>query len=284
MPTPPRPPRAAGSGPSPESGSRAHRPLGRTWSRIDLVVVAALAAATALAWLWLIGAPAADHEAGMPGMAGAGAAAWSAGYLLPAFTMWALMMVAMMLPSAAPVILLHARVARQNESGTAEAAVSALSYLAVWTIFSAAAALLQALLVSLGLVSALALAVGSRTLAALLLAAAALYQISRLKQACLDQCRSPLSFVMRLWRPGAAGAFRLGVAHGLYCLGCCWVLMLLLFVGGVMNLAWVALLAGIVFVEKLAPRFWRADRILAAILALAASLLLVLPALRDGLW
>jgi len=237
-------------------------------------VLAALAAAASLAWLWLIWAPMPDHGSGamdMAGMGGVSGQVWSASYLLPAFMMWALMMIAMMLPSAAPMILLHARVAQHNNAGPSETAIFAAVYLMVWAIFSAVAALGQAALISLGAVSAMTLAVGSNVLAAALLAAAALYQLSPIKRACLDRCRSPFSFIVRLWRPGARGALRLGIAHGLYCLGCCWVLMLLLFVGGVMNLAWVAGLAGIVFIEKLAPPGWRASWWVAAALAIGAA-------------
>jgi predicted metal-binding membrane protein len=129
---------------------------------------------------------------------------------------------------------------------------------------------MQSALVGAGAVSAASLALGDRVLVAALLLLAALWQLTAAKRACLDNCRSPIQFVMRFWRPGAAGAVRLGLRHGLYCLGCCWSLMLLLFVGGVMNLAWVALLASVVFAEKLAPAGWRLERWLAALLAGAA--------------
>jgi predicted metal-binding membrane protein len=178
-----------------------------------------------------------------------------------------------MLPSAAPMILLYSRVAaRAPAGGLALATVFVLAYLAVWTGFSAAAALAQALLISTGLMSAAALAVGDNRIAGALLVLAGLYQLSPLKQACLDQCRSPLTFIIRLSRPGAAGALRLGLAHGLYCLGCCWALMLLLFVGGVMNLAWIAVLALLVLIEKLAPGRLPVRRLLAAALVFLGAL------------
>lgn len=215
-------------------------------------------------------------SAGHGGMAMAAAPGevWAAAYLLPAFAMWALMMVAMMLPSAAPMILLYSRVARRG-GGSALALTSAflLAYLMVWTGFSAAAALAQALLVSSGLVDSIALSVGDRRIAGGLLILAGLYQLTPLKQSCLDKCRSPVSFIMRLSRPGLNGALRLGVAHGVYCLGCCWVLMLLLFVGGVMNLAWIAALALVVLAEKLAPPAYRISRILAPLLIGAGAIL-----------
>jgi len=107
-----------------------------------------------------------------------------------------------------------------------------------------------------------------------LLVLAGLYQLTPLKRACLDQCRSPLSFVTRLWRPGWRGAVRLGLAHGAYCIGCCWLLMALLFVGGVMNLAWVAVLAVLVLIEKVAPIGVRGAQAI-GIVAIAAGIFLL---------
>ena len=257
--------------------ARAQLSFHRLLSRSVIIVAVALVAAVALAWAWLAtsaqGMGAMDHR----GMMGMPVEPWSAGYLLPAFVMWALMMVAMMLPSAAPMLLLHARIDRAPNERIRlwHSTVFAFCYLLVWTAFSALAALAQALLVDIGLVSAGSLALGERALAAAVLAAAALYQLTAAKAACLDQCRSPLHFVMRYWRPGTAGALRLGLVHGVYCLGCCWALMLLLFVGGVMNLAWVALLALVVLAEKLAPPSWHASRYAAAALAAGAVLILL---------
>lgn len=239
-------------------------------SRDGLIVAAALVAAILLAWVWLL-----RTDAAMAGMAAHAMPVepWSAGYLLPAFTMWALMMVAMMLPSAAPMILLHARL---SGGGAARTIVFASSYLLVWTGFSALAALLQAALLDLDLVSAMALRAGEPALAAALLAAAAAYQLSGAKAACLDQCRSPIQFILRYRSPGLDGAIRLGLAHGLYCLGCCWALMLLLFVGGVMNLAFVAALALLVLAEKTFPQRWHLSRWTALALFAGAVLLLAL--------
>jgi predicted metal-binding membrane protein len=256
-------------------------PLARILSRPVLIAAAAIALASALAWAWLAARGMAGGDAAamagmadMPGMAGP--EPFSTGYLLPAFTMWALMMVAMMLPSAAPMILLHARIDRGTAAQrTRNGALFVLCYLAVWTAFSALAALAQAALIGAGLLSSASLALGSRSLTAIVLLAAAVWQLTAAKAACLEQCQSPLQFVMRFWQPGAAGAVRLGVTHGLFCLGCCWSLMLLLFVGGVMNLAWVAFLAAIVFAEKLAPPAWHVSRWLAAGLTVAACAVLI---------
>ncbi|HEV2078412.1 MAG TPA: DUF2182 domain-containing protein [Allosphingosinicella sp.] len=187
----------------------------------------------------------------MPGMQPQ-ADVWSLGYLVPTFTMWVVMMVAMMLPSAAPMILLFARVA-QGAGPALNSTLFVASYLIVWALFSLAATVAQAALISAGILSDMTLALGDGGMAGGLLVLVGLYQLSPLKEACLDACRAPLSFILRLWRPGVAGTLRLGFAHGTYCVGCCWGLMLLLFVGGVMNIAWIVGLALLVLVEKVAP-------------------------------
>jgi predicted metal-binding membrane protein len=258
-------------------------PLERLISREQAVVGLCLAVLIALAWFWLASAPPGGHgmEGGHSGMAMPAAPPdpWSAGYLLPAFAMWTLMMVAMMLPSAAPMILLYSRVAARSDRGPPLAPLVLCAYLALWTGFAAFAALAQALLIATGLVGEMSLAIGDRRVAGALLLLAGLYQLTPLKRACLEQCRSPLSFILRLSRPGAAGALRLGAAHGLYCLGCCWALMLLLFVGGVMNLAWIAGLALLVVVEKFAPaRLW-ISRLIATVLVVAGATLMAIPGL-----
>ena len=176
-----------------------------------------------------------------------------------AVVMWWVMMVAMMLPSAAPLVLLYGRVLRQTRADVrpgaayAPTAFLAAGYLAVWLAFSIAAATFQSLLEPMGLLSTTTWWSRSATLSAVILAAAGLYQLSPLKHACLVQCRGPVGFLMRYWRPGRLGAFVMGARHGALCVGCCWMIMALLFVGGVMNLAWIALLALLVLVEKLAP-------------------------------
>jgi predicted metal-binding membrane protein len=162
--------------------------------------------------------------------------------------MWWLMMVAMMLPSAVPAILLYARIRQRNEGKAIGASWMFLAgYLAVWLLFSIGAAAAQNLL------TGPSMALDSRLAQAAVLIAAGLYQLSPLKSACVSQCRSPAEFLSRHWRPGPAGTIRLGLVHGAYCLGCCWMLMALLFVGGVMNLLWVIGLTVIVAIEKLAP-------------------------------
>ncbi|MDB5691112.1 MAG: hypothetical protein JWO81_175 [Alphaproteobacteria bacterium] len=265
----------------PEPGAAAPPLLIERILRRDTIVVGAcLLAAATLAWGWLVfGMAAAAVPSQTGGMAAMAATAavdpWGPAYLGAAFAMWALMMVAMMLPSASPMILLYTRFAvRSGGAALAGTAVFALTYAAIWLLFSACAALLQAGLVSAGIVSRMALALGDRRLEGALLLLTGAWQLSPWKEACLAACRSPLSFLMRLWRPGVAGAVRLGLAHGTYCLGCCWAIMLLLFVGGVMNLAWIAGLAALVLAERFAPVSLRKALAIALLLAGAAVALL----------
>ncbi|HEU4620372.1 MAG TPA: DUF2182 domain-containing protein [Gammaproteobacteria bacterium] len=221
----------------------------------------------------------------MPGMAMPGAASWTT-----VAAMWWVMMIAMMTPSAAPLVLLYGRVLRHHGVGEARgalesrgerrsggargrscaggsgaaggrpgpayapSAVLVLGYLLVWLAFSAIAATLQVVLERTGLVSSSLLSSRSAVLSAGVLLAAGLYQLSPLKHACLKQCRGPVEFLTRHWRPGVGGALAMGARHGAWCVGCGWMLMALLFVGGIMNLVWVALLALLVLVEKVAPR------------------------------
>jgi predicted metal-binding membrane protein len=166
------------------------------------------------------------------------------------------MMVAMMLPSAAPLLLVHAQLARRHRDQGSPAAPTgafAAGYLLAWTAFSLAATLLQWALERAALLSP-AMVATTPYLGALLLIAAGVYQLTSLKRACLAHCRSPLVFLMHHWRQGFGGAVRMGVEHGLYCVGCCWFLMGLLFVGGVMNLLWIAAISIFVLVEKVVPR------------------------------
>jgi predicted metal-binding membrane protein len=243
--------------------------LERVLSRDRWIVGICIALISLLAWVWLWREGAAMSGGSMAGMDMSGmdmsgmdmgdagtATADAPAYLSSAFVMWLVMMIAMMLPSAAPMILLYGKLARgprAEGASLAPTAVFAATYLSIWAAFSALAAIAQWLLVRSGAVSELSLAFGDRRVAGALLIATGLYQVTPVKRACLDACRSPMSFLMRLWRPGYAGAARLGFAHGTYCLGCCAALMALLFVFGVMNLAWVAVLAIFVLVEKLMP-------------------------------
>ena len=234
------------------------------------VTAAALAVLAALAWAWLLlGAgmgmeiradlspfPHRNGAGGMAGMpmAGDALATWSAARLALAFSMWWVMMVAMMLPAAAPVILLYAKAVSGRGAETKPASGSFLAgYLSVWGLFSLLAAELQAALERFAMLAPMSMGSAGQWFSAAVLIAAGLYQLSPLKEACLSRCRNPGAFLSRHYRPGRAGAFRLGLLHGAYCVGCCWLLMALLFVGGVMNLAWIALLTLLVAAEKLLP-------------------------------
>lgn len=227
------------------------------------LIACALGAAALLAWSYLLlgagtGMPAASMSA-LPTAAGAmpfmAPADWTWGYAALMLLMWWLMMVGMMLPAAAPAILLFSALARSRAGGRGGGlAVTwfCLGYLSLWGSFSLVAVVLQWVLEGATLLGP-EMAASSGLLGAALLVAAGLWQFTAAKAACLTRCRSPIQFLAQAWRPGAAGAWRLGLLHGTHCLGCCWVLMLLLFYGGVMNLWWIAGLTLFVLLEKLAP-------------------------------
>ncbi len=190
----------------------------------------------------------------MPGANGSGS--WSLGYAVLVFLMWWVMMMAMMLPSVSPTVLLYSALLRSGSDADRIPLISAMflaGYLATWAAFSLVAASTQWALETMGVVSATMMTLTSTVPGAIVLILAGLFQFSPLKQACLDQCRSPAKFITERKRPGAVGAFRMGVEHGTYCLGCCWSLMTLLFVGGIMNLYWIVGLATFIAIEKLMP-------------------------------
>ena len=179
-----------------------------------------------------------------------------AGRFLLTFLMWAVMMVAMMVPAASPMILTFATINRRRAAAGTPAVPTAVflaGYLVIWSAFSLAAAALQGALQAAALLAPATLTVTPLVGGALLIAAG-LYQLTPLKYACLARCQSPLGFILSEWREGPRGAFVMGLRHGAFCVGCCWALMALLFVAGVMNLLWVAAIAAFVLVEKLVPR------------------------------
>lgn len=238
--------------------------------RDRLVVAAALAALTIAAWLYLLHMAA---RMAMPEMAMAMPAMhpWSWVELGALAVMWTVMMVAMMVPSAAPMILMFTTInrrRREQQGPFVPTAVFFAGYLVVWTGFSVLAALAQWMLHAAALLSPM-MVTTSPLLGGLLLVAAGLFQWSHLKAACLVNCRSPLSFIVTSWREGRRGAFRMGLEHGMYCLGCCWLLMALLFVAGVMNLLWVVAIAVFVLVEKVVPRGELVGRLAGMALAVA---------------
>lgn len=186
---------------------------------------------------------------------GMGSAPWTPGYALLMLLMWVVMMAAMMLPGAAPMLLLFAAITLRRDGEkrrTFASGAFALGYIVTWATFSLVAVALQFALESTALLSPM-LRMTHAALAGATLIAAGVYQWTPLKRACLQHCRSPLDFVLTHWREGTRGAFAMGLRHGTYCVGCCWALMLLLFVVGVMNLAWIAGLAIFVLIEKLVP-------------------------------
>jgi len=221
------------------------------------IVAAGLAVITALSWAYLL------HSAS--GMAGMNTAArmgervlmprmeaWGPAELLGLLVMWSVMMVAMMVPSAAPSVLTFARLQRHRElrqRPVAPTGVFLAGYLIVWTGFSLLAALGQWGLHAAGVHSA-RMSLTSPYVSAAVLAAAGLYQLTALKGSCLRHCRSPVNFLAAHWMEGRGGALAMGLHHGLYCVACCWLLMLILFVTGVMNLLWVAIIAAFVLLEK----------------------------------
>lgn len=224
-------------------------------SRQRAVYVALLVGAIAASWLYLLlGAGMRMEDMGGMLMSEM-RPEWNAGYASLILAMWLVMMAAMMLPGAMPMLLLHHKVAQQTSPGEAArwSVAFGVAYLAVWFGFSVLATFLQWSLDRAGVLSG-DMAASSKALAAALLIIAGSYQWTPWKSQCVSHCRSPLDYVLKYWRRGIAASFSLGLRHGVYCVGCCWALMLLLFVGGVMNLAWVALIAAFILVEKTFPR------------------------------
>jgi predicted metal-binding membrane protein len=254
--------------------------------RDRLIVIASLVIAVAIsAWFVLEGAgtgmssidmsietgPAGALLAGTPDMASP--SVWTFPHAVVIFFMWWLMMVAMMVPSAAPVVLLYAALSRGR--GALGALEFLSGYLAAWAVFSLAATLVQGALSASGLISAMYMNLATTYLAAAVLIAAGLFQLTPVKAACLAHCRGPVEALTRHRRTGRAAAFRMGLVHGRYCLGCCWALMALLFVGGIMNLWWIVGTALYVAVEKLAPGGRLVAGVMAAVLLVAGIGLLV---------
>jgi predicted metal-binding membrane protein len=229
-----------------------------------------------VSWIWIV-VMARDMYGPMTGAsAWMMTARWDAPHLLLLWTMWAVMMTGMMLPSASPLLLLYGVVARRSAEPTAARQCYALAagYLTVWTVFSLGATALQRVLAAILLVSPM-MEITRPAVGATLLLIAGVYQLTPIKHACLRTCQSPLVFLMSRWRGGLSGAFVMGLEHGAYCVGCCWALMLLLFAGGVMNLTVIAALTAFVAFEKLAPLGMHAARISGVVLILAGFWILV---------
>ncbi len=202
---------------------------------------------------------------------------WTMADVVLTFAMWTVMMVGMMAGSAAPVLLLFAasRAKRGGPGGRSSVLMFSLGYLAVWTAFSACAALAQWALHEAALLSPMMSATSPYLAGAILIVAGA-YQVTPWKWACLTHCRSPLGFLMSHWRDGQFGALQMGLRHGAYCLGCCWALMCVLFVVGVMNLVWVALLTGLVLIEKVGRTGIMVARLAGGVMVLAGVIKIVM--------
>lgn len=224
-------------------------------SRHRAFVLVALAGTSAAGWAYSLSASVdrSFHELLSAGV-------WNAWSFTMVFVMWSMMMVAMMVPSAAPMILTYATLQRTRRThhgdigarGAIAVASFVIGYLAVWTAFSFVATLAQWLLQRSALITAAGESASLLFTGALLLTAG-LFQWTPWKRACLRHCRSPFAVLMTSWRDGPRGALAMGVEHGAYCVGCCWALMALMFVAGVMNILWLAAIALLVLLEKLLP-------------------------------
>ncbi len=233
-----------------------------------LAIIASLTGVAVLCWMYLL-AMARD-------MCCMQIPVWNAAYFGMMFSMWAIMMVGMMVPSAAPMILIYAAVAKKAEKqGMPIASTGAFTsgYILMWTIFSLLVTLVQWQLDKAALLSPM-MVVNSPKFGAGLLLAAGIYQWFPVKDNCLQHCRSPFHFISTHWRPGNVGAFFMGISHGTFCIGCCWVLMLLLFVGGVMNILWIAAITIFVLLEKVLPLGNQGGKFTGILMVMAGTIML----------
>ena len=240
--------------------------------RDRMIVIAGVVAVVAIAWGYTIYV--AQNNAGMGmsmSMDSGNVRSWTGVDFFLMFVMWAVMMVAMMVPSAAPMILLFATVNRRRQEQARPFVATGVflsGYLVVWSVFSLGATLGNWGLHQASLMTSMMGGSSSGYLGGALLITAGVFQWSQLKYVCLTHCRSPLSFLMSDWKEGTSGAFKMGLLHGRFCLGCCWILMALLFVLGVMNLVWIAALAAFVLAEKVIPGGEKVSRTTGALLVI----------------
>lgn len=240
----------------------------RMLRRDRLIVLTSLVTAILLAWAYLLAAPGMQTSVSgaMPEMEMQGGPGFAARFLM--FIMWWIMMTAMMLPGAAPMILLFSAITRKRRelaSPYPPLAFFILGYLLVWGGFSIAATLAQGALSETRIFHP-SLRITSPYLNGALMLGAGLWQLSPVKRTCLRHCRSPVHYLTTHWRMGSAGALRMGAGHGVFCFGCCWFLMTLLFVGGIMNPYWIIGIAAYVLLEKLAPKGEAFARVSGAVL------------------
>jgi len=254
--------------------------LPRMLRKDRLLAALALAAVSLFAWTYTVFGVGMNMSAidmtGMPSDMPMPGVDWTPVNGLLMFAMWWVMMVAMMLPSAAPMLLLYQRVAarRNPDRHNIDMSLFAAGYLAIWAVFSLAATMLHAAGEVSGWINGMMVS-ASATLNAVLLIAAGIWQMTPVKHRCLEACRAPVAFLSRIWLPGTWGAFRMGISHGMFCVGCCWAMMLLLFVGGVMNLYWIVGLALFALAEKLMPGWPLFDRLVGGALILAGAIVLL---------
>jgi predicted metal-binding membrane protein len=257
--------------------------------RDRVLIFSCLTAITALAWAYLIRldrqmSEAMEYDTAMAAMGMSMDASWTTSDVWFAFLMWLVMMVGMMTAAAAPVLLLFAATAagRQQRGIPVSTLTFGLGYFVLWAGFSASAALAQWGLHQAAMLSP-AMSMSSPVLGGAILVAAGVYQLMPVKGACLAHCRSPLGFLMSHWRDGVIGSFEMGVRHGAYCLGCCWALMCVLFVVGVMNLVWVAALSGFVLLEKIGPAGTIVARVAGAAMVLVGVFVIGAEGLNAGM-
>lgn len=243
----------------------------RSW---DLMLLwLSLIIVVSLAWTYL-----ALLARNMSAMDISGMRAWAFKDYLMMFVMWTVMMIGMMVPTSIRAVKIYAGIARQVENsskGVAATVWFVLGYVLVWTGFSMVAALLQGMLNTLGLLSPMMVSTSSY-LGAGLLIGAGLYQLTPWKDACLNHCQTPAMYLAGRFGPRVIDGIKLGIQHGAYCLGCCWLLMSLLFVGGVMNLLWIAAITGLVFLEKLLPVKLKLTRISAVLMIGCGTIYLII--------
>lgn len=249
--------------------------------RDRVAILSTLAVVTLLSWIYLI-----DMALDMDSMMSMGSGSmsmsmtqirsWTLSYFMAMLIMWVIMMVGMMVPTAVPMALIYAAVSRKaaRQGSTFVPTSSFVSgYIVMWGLFSLGATLAQWGLDEAALLSPMMVS-NSPGLGAALLIAAGLYQMTPMKNACLSHCRSPFHFISKSWRPGSWGAFRMGIEHGAFCIGCCWILMGLLFFGGVMSLYWIAGITLFVLLEKVVPLGDKGGRIAGGAMTLCGLIML----------
>jgi len=244
--------------------------------RDKIAIWSGLVGVSALAWVYLVWMAVMMESMPMDAESVLRIKPWTVTDFWLMFLMWAVMMVGMMVPTAVPMTLIYAAVARKalgQGATVAPAMIFVSGYVAMWTLFSIGATLAQWALDQAALLSPMMVS-NSPWLGATLLVAAGLYQMTPAKDTCLKHCKSPMHFISEHWRPGWGGAFRMGFDHGAFCLGCCWALMGLLFVGGVMNLLWIAGITLFVLAEKVLPLGLKGGRVAGVLMVVAGLAML----------